>query len=201
MSLRQAVRERDDEGMQTMPATTSVPPQQASHAGPAAIADRVRARWSGMAGRLGLGFSLLGFFVIVLAWNGAAALDYAQGQLPYLLSGGFGGLGLIVTGAALTVAESHRRDRAILERQLRELTATISRMNAAPVQSNGYSNGAAGGQAAHNAYAPDADLVVAGRSSFHRPECRLVSGRNDGVLMTIDDAESDGLAPCRVCKP
>ncbi len=56
-----------------------------------------------MAGRLGLGFCLLGFIVIAIAWNGAAGVDYTQGQVPYLISGGLGGLCLVVVGAALVV--------------------------------------------------------------------------------------------------
>lgn len=177
------------------PTELSAPP--ASRPSPASgISDRVRARWAGMAGRLGLGFSLLGFLVILLGWNGAAGLDYAQGQLPYLLSGGFVGLGLIVVGAGLTIAESNRRDRAQLERHLRELTGAITRM-----QTSAGTNGHAATGGDWSAFAGVADMVVAGRSSFHRPDCRLVVGRDDGTLMSTDDALSDGLTPCRVCKP
>ena len=152
------------------------------------LTDRARARWSGVAGRLGMGFCLLGFFVIALAWNGAAGLDYAQGQLPYLISGGAGGVGLIIIGGAVIVAESNRRDRAILERKLDQLTAVLGRM--AP---------AAGGNG--SSAAVDGDLVVAGRSSYHLADCRLVEGRTDNETMTKAQAEEMGLARCRICRP
>lgn len=149
------------------------------------IVDRARARWAGMAGRMGMACAIAGFGVIALAWNGAAGLDYAQGQLPYLLSGGFGGLGLIIIGGALIVAESNRRDRAILERKLEQIALGLGR-------------GAAGNGSAGSA---TGNMVAVGRSSFHRPDCRLVEGRGDHELLSRADAEAQGLARCRICNP
>jgi hypothetical protein len=63
-------------------------------------------------------------------------------------------------------------------------------------------------QAAPPAAAPRAasqdrsqETVVAGRSSFHDPECHLVTGRDDMTTITRLEAEGQGLSPCRVCKP
>jgi hypothetical protein len=86
---------------------------------------RARARWAGMGGKLGLGCCALGFLLVVIAWNGAAGLDYVQGQVPYLISGGVGGLGLVVLGSALLVVEGNRRDRAMLERKLDEVLVAL----------------------------------------------------------------------------
>src|SRR3954469_24318065 len=86
-----------------------------------ALSDRLRSRWRGLGGKLGMGFAALGFFLIVVAWNGAAGVDYTQGQMPYLISGGIAGLGLIILGAALIVVESNRRDRVALEQRLEEM--------------------------------------------------------------------------------
>ena len=36
----------------------------------------------------GLALVVAGFIALFLAWNGAAGIDYVQGQIPYLLSGG-----------------------------------------------------------------------------------------------------------------
>jgi methylphosphotriester-DNA--protein-cysteine methyltransferase len=44
-------------------------------------------------------------------------------------------------------------------------------------------------------------FVVAGKSSFHRPTCRLVIGKEDQVLMTSEEALERGLTPCRLCAP
>ncbi|HVE92718.1 MAG TPA: hypothetical protein VNE62_10555 [Actinomycetota bacterium] len=41
-----------------------------------------------------------GWAVIYLGWQRAAAQKLEVGQLPYIVSGGFGGLGLLLLGAA-----------------------------------------------------------------------------------------------------
>jgi hypothetical protein len=168
----------------------------------AQLVDRVRRRWAGMAGRIGLGLAVLGFLVILVGWNGAAGLDYVSGQIPYLLSAGAGGLGLVIVGAALLVAESNRRDRAVLERQLQELNASIARLAAATsaVAGNGYGTQTASSGGRRRAQSQQA-MVVAGRTSFHVASCHLIEGRTDGIRMSRDDAVAEGLSPCRVCAP
>ena len=139
-------------------------------------------------GALGLGFVAVGLLVIGLAWNGAASIDFVSGQVPYLLSGGALGLGLIVLGAAMIVVQNSRRDRAMVEEQLKELNTAIGRL------ANAVGGGGPGG---HNGGGPK---VVLGRSSYHRPECRLAQGK-DLPVATIEAAEADGLNPCRICTP
>lgn len=172
--------------MTTVSARSTSRPSRAS-----GILEDVRSRWAGMAGRIGMGFALAGFFVILVAWNGAAGLDYAQGQLPYLISGGAGGLGLIFLGGSLLVAESNRRDRAVLENQLSELTAAVERLALGSTTALG----------AATATTATGDLVVAGRSSFHAVGCHLAENRPDAAQMQRSQAETAGLKPCRVCKP
>jgi hypothetical protein len=146
----------------------------------------MRRTWGNLGGQLGLGCIAVGLLVIGLAWNGAAGVDFVQGQVPYLLSGGFLGLGLIVFGAALMVVQSHRQDRALLEAQLRDLNTAVARLA-----------NAVGGNAATNG---GPDRVVIGSSSYHRPDCRLVADKGLPST-TLDAARAEGLAPCRVCAP
>lgn len=159
-----------------------------------------------MAGRIGMGVCTLGFVVIFFGWNGAAGVNREPAQIPYLLSAGAVGVSLVIVGAALLLAESNRRDRAVLERQLQELNASIARLASATsaVAGNGHSTPppATGGRrraTATTAQAPG--LVIAGRTSFHDPSCHLIEGRTDGIRMSRDDAMAEGLAPCRVCAP
>ena len=49
-----------------------------------------------------------GFVAIGLGWKGAAASLVVAEQLPYLLSGGVGGLALIVTGAGILTVQVNR---------------------------------------------------------------------------------------------
>jgi hypothetical protein len=190
--------------MQTVADRPEVTMSAAAPSRAAEVVDRVRRRWAGMAGRIGLGLGVLGFLVILLGWNGAAGLNRVPGQVPYLLSGGAAGLGLIIMGAALLVAESNRRDRAVLQRQLEELNLQIARLSAATsaVAGNGHTPTATvtGGRRRASS-APAVQYVVAGRTSFHDPSCHLIEGRSDGIRMTREDAVAEELSPCRVCNP
>jgi len=149
----------------------------------------MRRTWARLGGQLGLGCIAAGLLIIGLAWNGAAGVDFVSGQVPYLLSGGALGLGLIVLGAAMVVVQNSRHDRSLIEAQLKELNTAIARLaNAVGGGGPGGHNGGGGPQ------------VVMGRSSYHRPECRLAQGK-DLPVSTIEAAEEEGLSPCRICQP
>jgi len=147
----------------------------------------MRQTWSRLGGQLGLGFVAAGLLIIGLAWNGAASKDFVSGQMPYLLSGGALGLGLVILGAAMVIVQNSRRDRSIIEAQLRELNTALGRL------ANAIGAGGPGGQ-------NGGPQVVLGRSSYHRPECRLAAGK-DLPSSTLEAAEADGLSPCRICQP
>src|SRR6185503_12494998 len=95
---------------------------------PGGTVPTMRRTWARLGGQLGLGFVAVGLLLIALAWNGAAGIDFVSGQIPYLLSGGALGLGLIVLGAAMIVVQNSRKDRSILEAQLKELNVAIARL-------------------------------------------------------------------------
>jgi hypothetical protein len=154
----------------------------------------MRQLWPKLGGQLGSLCIALGLIVILLGWNGAAGVDFAQGQIPYLLSGGAFGLALVILGAVLIVVQNSRRDRSKLETQLRDLNDAVGRL-ANAVGSLGGSNGRS-----KAAGAADEDVVVAGRTSFHRPSCRLAAGK-DLRQTTVALAAAEGLNPCRICHP
>ena len=135
-----------------------------------------------------IGVSMLGLggLLIILGWNGAAGLDYVSGQLPFILSGGIGGLALIAGGLTWLVINNDRRDNQLLMHKLDELIDTVARSGV-------------GGPSA----VPDeaADRVVAGRTTYHRQSCHLIEGRSDLQVMSAQTAIDRGLAPCRVCEP
>jgi hypothetical protein len=135
-------------------------------------------------------FIAAGFVVIGVAWNGAASIDFAQGQLPYLLSGGAAGLGLIGVGMALILFEGARRSRVHLDQRLDAIARLLDETMRAR---EGTTNGS--GSQSQNGF------VVVGKSSFHLPTCRLVTGKEDQVLMTSEEALERGLTPCRLCAP
>lgn len=67
-----------------------------------------------------------GFGLIVLAWNGAAGYDTIQQQLPFALSGGLGGLGLVIAGAGVLLVQALRETGARQRRDLREAQAELA---------------------------------------------------------------------------
>jgi hypothetical protein len=150
----------------------------------------MRRLWGQLGGQLGLACIGIGLLVIGIGWNGAAGIDFVSGQLPYLLSGGALGLALVVLGAALLVVQNQRRDRNLLEAQLRDLNVAVTRL----------ANAVAGSPGALNGHGRDGTQVAVGRSSFHRPDCRLAEGKGL-ALTTLDAAQAEGLTPCRICRP
>lgn len=143
--------------------------------------------WSRAGTYLGIAAVGAGFLMIFLAWNRAASIDSTQGQIPYLISGGVGGLALVVFGAVMLAVQNARQDRAVLQRELQRLSAALDRMSRTGLS--------AGSQVAIDGF------VVAGASSFHLPTCRLVENRDDAERLPRGEAEERGLAPCRICKP
>jgi hypothetical protein len=150
--------------------------------------DRLKQMWAGMGARLGVLVSLAGFVVLFLGWNGAASYNRVPAQMPYVISGGLAGLGLVVLGAAFIVVERSRAERAELRTMLQDLLAAVETRGAAVVP------------AVSGAEAPT-DAVVAGASSFHRSTCHLVEGRTEAAVITRDEAVDRGLTACRICKP
>ncbi len=57
----------------------------------------------------GMVLPILGFIAIFIGWWGASGTAYTAEQIPYLLSGGLVGLGLIIVGGALFVRYSFTR--------------------------------------------------------------------------------------------
>jgi len=161
---------------------------------------RLNSHLAAFGGKLALIIIGLGLLAIGIGWNGAAGgggqvpvkqadgstikITDSRAQFPWLLSGGFLGLGLIVVGSALLVTQSNRADRARIEAKLDEVVDALggpSRRSAVPADVSG--------------------LVAAGSTSYHRPDCRMIDGRDDTEFLTPEEAVDRGLAACRICVP
>lgn len=141
-------------------------------------------------GRFGGGMSLLliglGLLAILFAWNGASGEPYVAAQIPYLVSGGLLGMSLVGVGCTLMIIQAARTDRARLEGKYDALLVALER-----------GMGGASGSAPRDLRG----LVAAGSASYHRPECRLVDGREDVAYLTPEEAQARSLHACRVCMP
>ncbi|MDX6233097.1 MAG: hypothetical protein QOH68_2101 [Nocardioidaceae bacterium] len=141
----------------------------------------------------------LGLILVILGWYGAAHTPYLFEQVPYLISGGLLGIGLLFLGSFFYFAhwitelvKEHRAQSSAIVEALQRLQDEIGFQagagRAAAISSNG----------SDSAAAPTAPLVATSRGSMaHRPECTIVVGKPDLRAVTADD----GLVPCKLCDP
>ncbi|HET9771749.1 MAG TPA: hypothetical protein VFS16_12735 [Acidimicrobiia bacterium] len=141
--------------------------------------------------QLGVLFCLAGFVLVWVGWNGAASYDNAIRQFPYLISGGIAGLGLIHVGVGMWIVQTQRAERGRLEDNLAGLNRVLETL----VAVTGYTNGAG------HAGGPGNGLVLAGKTAYHRPACRLVQDHPQLTTTTAEMASESGLIPCRTCEP
>lgn len=73
----------------------------------------------------GIAAVLVGFGLIAIAWAKVAGLTDVWRQMPYILSAGFPGLGLIMTGLLVINIAAKRQDAAERARQLSTLTEAL----------------------------------------------------------------------------
>jgi hypothetical protein len=107
-----------------------------------------RVVWAQLGAKLGVGLCGVGLLLVFLGWNGAASVDRVQSQFPYLISGGIGGLSLVLIGVGLIVVQNQRSDRVALQDTIRRLHQAIEE-NAASSAPSG-APGSPGG----NGFAP-----------------------------------------------
>ena len=137
----------------------------------------------------GLAVCAAGFASIAIGWNGAARLTVVDQQFPFLLSGGVLGIALVLFGVGTLMLAQIKTERQKLARILQGMGGAggLARVAAGPGMAGG--DGLADG------------MVLAGPSTYHRPDCPLIKGRPGLDPITLEEARSQGLAECRVCRP
>jgi hypothetical protein len=189
----------------------ATPPPQPS-AGPAARPVRVprvravkldlRNTWQIAAGSLLLP---LGIAFILLAWSGAAHGRVDQQQIPYLVSGGLGGLAVVIIGCFFywshwlyriyDQADLHHQEALEEQREMtRALIEALASGGPRPTVVEGPRIGAATNGSGR--------IFVATQtgSNFHTAGCQMVANRT-GNLRTVTEHEAEAMKPCRVCDP
>ena len=66
-----------------------------------------------------------GFLLIALAWNGAASEFLVDKQIPFLVSGGMTGIGMIMAGCTLALVQELRKSTAEVAGHVDRLTAVM----------------------------------------------------------------------------
>lgn len=150
-------------------------------------------RWAARATRPWAGwlFIAFGVLLVLLGYLGVSGEAIVEKQIPYLVSGGIGGVLACVLGAYFLGTEELRKDSGRLDRleqMVEELHAALLERADAPAP-------------APVAAEPAPTLVaVAGGSTFHRSGCPLADGKETTQL--TPEALADGsLAACPLCAP
>ncbi|HVA61547.1 MAG TPA: hypothetical protein VNG13_13570 [Mycobacteriales bacterium] len=73
---------------------------------------------------------MIGFTLIGVAWSEVAGTLNVGLQIPYLVSGGFTGLGLVMVGLVTINVAAKRQDSAERTRQLERLTGILDELKA-----------------------------------------------------------------------
>lgn len=146
-------------------------------------------RWLGLAGSI---LVPAGLVTILLGWYGAAHTPYVFEQIPYLISGGLLGVGMVIGGGLLFFGSWVARmeeDAPATE----ELVAAVDRLRVELL---------AGGAAVLGAGSTNGSSFVATPTGtmLHRPDCSVVHGRESDALIMVS-ADEEGYRPCKLCDP
>lgn len=143
---------------------------------------------------VGVALIAVGAIVLYLGYNGAATNAIPAAQFPYLISGGIVGACLMILGSVVIAMHVLLRVQAELRKDLGEMRSSLDSVAQAL--------GRVGAVAGASVTSTNGTVMVArGASSFHRPECRLVSRAEDVRPVARAEADGSGLLPCRICKP
>lgn len=128
-----------------------------------------------------------GFAGIVMAWLAASGTADTGLQLQAMLSGGFGGMALVILGAALL----HVRLADHAPRWRDDVLERLLAASRAP-----FPAGAAPPDLLRDALMHP---VLASHASYHLAACDLVEDRDGLTPLTLQEAVGQGLDACRVC--
>ena len=140
----------------------------------------------------------LGLILILVGWYGAARTPNLFEQIPYAISGGLFGLGLLFLGSFAYFAhwmtelvKEHRgQSAAIVEAitRLEDVMRTAGTVAAAP----------AADETAPTPVSNGVALVATEKGTMaHRPDCVVVAGKPGLRAVNV----GEGLAPCKLCDP
>jgi hypothetical protein len=155
-------------------------------------------RWVSKATRPVIGWVLLGVaaLVILIGWIGVSGTPVVAKQIPYIVSGGIGGVLLAVLGAYFLGTEELRMDSGRLdrlERMVDELHDTLLSRADAPAATNH----------AEDAPTPNGQAYVSlsGSDIYHRPDCAMVASKTNSAKIAPSTIKRRELKPCSLCEP
>lgn len=167
------------------------------------VRDRLRIPDQAMAAAAAL-LLPLGLVLVVLSWWGAARTPFLFEQVPYLISGGLLGLGLVIAGGFVLfgswIARTSREQQALTLELIEAVRAVRDEVAGLSLTTASATSAANGARKRSNGNGNGTGLVAtANGSMLHRPDCVVVSQREDVHAVTAKEA--GGLTSCRLCDP
>jgi len=80
---------------------------------------------------IGIAVAVAGFVLIVVAWAAVAGKTQVWEQVPYVVSAGITGLGLIIVGVAIVNVATRRRDADERSREMERLANVMDELKSA----------------------------------------------------------------------
>lgn len=80
---------------------------------------------------IGIAVAAVGFVLVLFAWGRSAGETDVALQIPYLISGGMVGLGLVMVGVTVVNVAAKRRDALLREQQNELLASALRELSAA----------------------------------------------------------------------
>lgn len=138
--------------------------------------------------RIGWILAGLGVLAIFIAWVQAADELFVARQIPYVISGGLGGLGLIVLGGVLLHAHDLYRYTDRLDRVEQKVDDIHRAMVAA-------------GEIVGLGEADGAVVMLPTGSTYHVSSCPAIKGKQTTTIDSAEAAAQQGRAACKLCAP
>lgn len=162
-------------------------------------------RWVARSSRPWIGWVFIGAgaLLMLLGYLGVSREAIVAKQIPYVVSGGIGGVLLAVIGAYFLGTEELRKDGGRLDRleqMVDELhTALLERPDAPPPTADTAATADTSGDVRGNGSRARV-VAVRGGETFHASGCAMAVGK-DAEELTVAAAEKRGLTPCPLCAP
>ncbi|MGH9184637.1 MAG: hypothetical protein ACRD0U_02295 [Acidimicrobiales bacterium] len=149
---------------------------------------RLRWAWTARVSRpvVGWAFVVLGGILLIAGYWGVAHEALVAKQVPYLVSGGIGGMVLVGVGAFVLGSHDVRQQLERVER-LEELVQDLHRTLLEPAVSPA--------EPSRNGF-----VALERGHSYHRPGCPMVAGK-DAPAVDTESIERRHLEPCSLCEP
>jgi len=164
-------------------------------------------RWVARATRPVVGWILtgLGALAILFGYLGLSRKAFVGEQLPYLISGGIGGMALVIVGGVFLATEDIRRNLARVDDlqqtvdDLGQLVTDLHRVLLAlpeveEVRRTSAFSGADGNGQARLVALPDG-------TRYHTPDCAMVAGKANASPVSPATVQRQSMQPCAVCNP